>query len=286
VLGTYHLTSLFDILNKIHFVYEPEQLWQFILEQACKTLQSEAGTYFEESENEQELKIRASFGMDRTRLSELPFRVGSGICGWVAQYHQPALVPDVRQDNRFNTAVDMMTGFTTRSVLCVPVLSQKRTYGVLEIMNKKNGPFNPADQEFMTLLGRQAAIAYQNLLLLAEVSQTKNLMESLVENLSGGLIAMDAAGALTIVNPASIQLLMLAGKPTAGSPMMEVLRDHPWFIETLQKTLTTRQTVSRQEIKIPIQGNPQRLGYTTILISDREKKVLGAGIIFQKLSSP
>ena len=38
MLGSYHLTSLFDILNKIHFVYEPDMLWRYILEQACKTL--------------------------------------------------------------------------------------------------------------------------------------------------------------------------------------------------------------------------------------------------------
>ena len=44
MLGTYHLNALFEILNKLHFVYEPETLWQFILEQACKTVQAEAGT--------------------------------------------------------------------------------------------------------------------------------------------------------------------------------------------------------------------------------------------------
>ena len=285
MLGTYHLTALFDILNKIHFVYEPMELWKFILEQACKTLQAEAGTFYEVSENQQQLKVAAVFGMEESRLSGVPFKMGVGISGWVAQYHQPALVNDVSQDNRFNRDVDLKTGFNTKSMLCIPVFSQKRTYGVLQIMNRTEGPFSPQDQEFMTLLGRQAAIAYQNLMLLREVSHTKILMESLVENLSGGLIAMDASGVLTILNPSSAQLLMLASKLGAGHPMQEVLKEYPWFIETLQNTLTTGKTVSRQETMVPIHGKPQRLGYSTILISDHEKNVLGAGILFQRLSS-
>src|ERR1700759_2479086 len=109
MLGTYHLTALFDILNKVHFLYEPRKLWEFVLEQGCKTVQSEAGTFFELSEDEQELCVKAAYGITFERLSGVPFRVGTGISGWVAQYHQPALVNDVRQDNRFNRQADVIT---------------------------------------------------------------------------------------------------------------------------------------------------------------------------------
>ena len=209
MLGTYHLNALFEILNKLHFVYEPKKLWQFVLEQGCKTVQAEAGTYFELTADEKEMTVKAAYGIDEKRLGEIPFQVGVGIAGWSAQYHQPALVPDVRQDNRFSKQIDLITGFTTRSILCVPVFSQKRTYGVLEVLNRKSGQFSPQDQEFMTLLGRQSAIAYQNLLLLDEVSHTKTLLESLLLNLSGGLIAVDLKGKLTIFNPAAASILHL-----------------------------------------------------------------------------
>jgi len=285
MLGTYHLNALFDILNKIHFIYEPQKLWEFVLEQACKTLQSEAGTFFELSDNEEELRVKAAHGIALDRLNQIPFKVGTGISGWVAQYHQAALVNDVRQDNRFNRQADIITGFVTKSILCTPVLSMKRTYGVMEIINRRSGVYNPQDQEFMTLLGRQAAVAYQNLLLMAEVSHTKVLMESLLENLSGGLIAMDASGLILVLNPASTQLLHLAGEKVVGKAASEILKAYPWFIEILQKTLRSKETVSRQETSVTIAGQPQRIGYTTILIRDHEKNMLGSGIIFQKLSN-
>src|SRR4029077_14203985 len=152
MLGTYHLNALFEILNKLHFVYDPLKLWRFVLEQACKTVQAEAGTYFELTDDETQMKVRSAFGIDEKRLGEISFQVGVGIVGWTAQYHQPALVPDVRQDNRFNKKIDLVTGFTTRAILCVLVFSQKRTFGVLEVLNRKGGLFGPQDQEFMTLL--------------------------------------------------------------------------------------------------------------------------------------
>src|SRR4029077_11923294 len=106
----------------------------------------------------------ASFGVNEERMKQIPFQSGVGICGWVLQYHQPALVTDVTQDNRFSRAVDAVTGIRTRAFSCVPVLSQKRAYGVLELINRKSGQFGPEDQEFMPVLRRQAAAAYQNLL--------------------------------------------------------------------------------------------------------------------------
>jgi adenylate cyclase len=284
MLGTYHLNALFEILNKLHFVYDPVKLWRYVLEQASKTVQAEAGTYFELSPDEKEMRVRAAYGMDESRLGEITFQVGVGIVGWTAQYHQPALVPDVRQDNRFNKKIDLVTGFTTRSILCVPVFSQKKTYGVLEVLNRKGGQFSPQDQEFMTLLGRQAAIAYQNLLLIEEVSHTKTLMESLLVNLTGGLVAMGLDGTITILNPSAAAIIHLPPGSYVGKSASETLKGVPWFEKTMRETLHSKQTVSRQETVVPIAGEDAKIGYTTILISDPDKKVLGSGIIFQRLS--
>ena len=284
MLGTYHLGALFEILNKLHFVYDPQKLWQFVLEQACKTVQAEAGTYFELADNEKDLQIGSAYGIDEKRLREISFQVGTGIAGWVAQYHQPALVTDVRQDNRFTKHVDLVTGFNTRSILCVPVFSQKRSYGVIEVLNRKGGQFSPQDQEFMILLGRQAAIAYQNLLLLDEVSNTKMLLESLLLNLSGGLIAIDLKSQITIFNPAAATILHLPAGSYVGQPAAAVLKDFPWMIKTLGDTLSSKSTVSRQETMLSIGTESAKIGYTTILISDPQRIVLGSGMIFQRLS--
>ncbi len=284
MLGTYHLNALFEILSKLHFVYEPRKLWQFVLEQACKTIQAEAGTFFEVSGDENEMKVSVATGISEERLQEIPFRIGVGISGWVAQYHQPALVADIRQDNRFNRQVDLITGFTTRSVLCVPVFSQKRNYGVIEILNRKSGQFSPQDQEFMMLLGRQAAVAYQNLVLVDEISHTKTLLESILVNLTGGLIAVGVDSKIMVFNPAAASILHLPAGSYTGKTAVEALKAFPWLAKTLSDTLATSSTVSRQETTMDIEGQAATIGYTTILIKDPAGKLLGSGIIFQRLS--
>jgi PAS domain S-box-containing protein len=283
MLGTYHLTSLFDILKELHFIYEPKKLWKYVLEKSCLILQAEGATFFTANEEGSEMLVEAAHGVDEQKLQQIPFRSGVGVCGWVLQYQQPALVTDVTQDNRFSRQVDVVTGLKTRSVLCVPVLSQKRTYGVIELINRKSGQFGPQDQEFMTVLGRQAAAAYQNLLFLQEVEHAKTLLQSVLENLSGGLIAADPQGKILVMNPSAARLLGLASPALSGQPIQEVFKDHSWFIDILKKTLADKNAVSRQEVQLPLHGEPRRVGYTTMLISDRQKKLLGSGIIFQEL---
>lgn len=283
MLGTYHLNALFDILNKLHFVYEPQELWQFVIEQACKTIQAESGTYFQLSENEEALEPVCSFGIDISRLRKVSFKVGHGVAGWVAQFHQPALVADVRTDNRFNRQIDHVLGYQTKMILCVPVFSQKRNYGVLETLNRKSGQFSPQDQEFLTLLGRQAAVAYQNLLLLDEAARTRAWLESLMRSLSGGLVAIDPKNKIAVLNPSAAGILGLPVADYTGKPADVILIDFPWIRETLSQLLAQPAHLSRQETVLRIQNQDVRLGYSTIPIQNAEGKSLGAGLIFQRL---
>jgi adenylate cyclase len=285
MLDPEHLNPLFDILNKLHFVSDPAQLWPFVLEESCRTLQAEAGTYFELSAQGRELRVMATCGIEETKLQRLPFPIGSGISGWVAQYRQPALVNDVSQDHRFNASVDRIMGFNTRSILCVPVLSTKGLEGVMEIINRKVDLFTPLDQEFMTLLGRQASIAAQNLFLWSEVRSKEMLLQNLLANFSAGLIAIDGAGGVTVLNPAARMILGLPPAAAVGQPAAEVLNTVPWLLETLEKTIANRRAVSRQETRLTLESRSVRLGYTTILIAGADQQVMGAGIIFQKLDA-
>src|SRR5437773_2536540 len=115
MLNTYHLNALLDILKDTHFISEPDKLWKFVLEECCKVLQAEAGTFFLASKNGSELEVRAAHGIDEGRLKQIPFRSGVGICGWVLKYQQPAWVTDVAKDNRYNHSVEAVTGIRTHS---------------------------------------------------------------------------------------------------------------------------------------------------------------------------
>lgn len=79
---------------------------------------------------------------------ETPFiriKIGKGIAGSVAATGEPIDVGDAYRDERFNRRVDMVTGYRTRQVVCVPIKSQLgRVVAVLQCINK----FGPHDATF------------------------------------------------------------------------------------------------------------------------------------------
>src|SRR5215813_12848829 len=94
---------------------------------------------------------------------EIKLEVGEGIAGWVAETREIVNIPDAYADQRFQPAVDLKSGYRTRSILAVPMLGALGgLVGVLQVLNKHDGPFTTADEELASALGSQAAIAIEN----------------------------------------------------------------------------------------------------------------------------
>ena len=85
-----------------------------------------------------------------------------GIAGLVAHTGESILVPDVRADPRFFSGVDEVTGFTTREIICAPLVAQDRTIGVIEILNKQQGAFTTDDVRLIESVAAQIASALEN----------------------------------------------------------------------------------------------------------------------------
>jgi putative nucleotidyltransferase with HDIG domain len=82
-----------------------------------------------------------------------------GIAGWVAHHGKPLHITDAQADERFNPDVDSMTGFQTRSVICVPLMMKTGIVGVIELLNEKEGFYSEKDMEIITYLADQAAVS-------------------------------------------------------------------------------------------------------------------------------
>ncbi len=94
---------------------------------------------------------------------EIRLAVGEGIAGWVAQTREIVNIPDAYADQRFQPAVDLKSGYRTRSLVSVPMLGALGgLVGVLQVLNKQDGPFTRPDEELLVALASQAAIAIEN----------------------------------------------------------------------------------------------------------------------------
>lgn len=84
-----------------------------------------------------------------------------GIAGHAFTSGEPIAIAESLQDARFTPDVSAGTGYTPRSILAVPMRSEQRTTGVLEILDKRDGTFSLRDIELASVFADQAAVAIQ-----------------------------------------------------------------------------------------------------------------------------
>ena len=77
------------------------------------------------------------------------FSVGIGIAGWVAETGDTLNVKDAYADPRFNKMVDEQTGYVTRNILCMPIFIRGQVIGIVQMVNKADGPFTKVNLLFL-----------------------------------------------------------------------------------------------------------------------------------------
>lgn len=108
-------------------------------------------------------------GADFIRGQRLP--KDSGIVGWVVAHGAPLLAPDVSQDARHYPQFDVLSGFQTRSMLCVPLQSQGVVIGAIAVLNKHQAQFGQEDLRLLSSLAAPAAAAIENARLYTQARQ-------------------------------------------------------------------------------------------------------------------
>ena len=151
------------------------------IEQAIRVLHVESGSILLLDAGSGELEFVAASGAGADTLKGQRLPPGAGVAGWVIQNKQSAIVPDVKKDPHFFPKVDDFTSFATRSILAVPLLIQGQVIGVMEALNKLNGPIGAADMRLLESLASSAAIAIEHARLFGQVTDFAANLEREVE---------------------------------------------------------------------------------------------------------
>jgi len=171
------LERLLDVSRRLGATVELDPLLAAIADAATSVLDCERATVFLLDRQTQELCSRLATGIAASPIAEIRFPVGRGIAGEVAATGVPIDIPDAYADTRFNPEFDRKSGFHTTSMLTLPLSGHDgTTVGVLQVLNKRGGPFGGRDTEIATFLGTQAGVAIQRQMLLEEYA-TKQRIE-------------------------------------------------------------------------------------------------------------
>jgi len=110
----------------------------------------------------EELELTVAFNVKVKIKKKFRLKIGQGIAGHVAASGESIIVNDTKESPHFFSGVDKHTGFTTKTVLCVPMISQGKVLGVIQVLNKKKGGFSLSDEDLLQSIAASVSIAIEN----------------------------------------------------------------------------------------------------------------------------
>ena len=137
-----------------------EGLIERVVITASKVMQADRASLFLLDNLTGQLWSKVAEGMER---KEIRVPVGQGLAGWSALHDELININDAYEDERFDPAYDLTTGYRTKNVLCGPIKNlQGETVGVIQVINKRQGDFDARDENLFRAFAYQTAIALEN----------------------------------------------------------------------------------------------------------------------------
>ncbi|MDQ7783717.1 MAG: sigma 54-interacting transcriptional regulator [Desulfomonilaceae bacterium] len=150
-------------------------LIELLLREAPTMMNAERATIFLADHQTQELYSHLGVGLAHDQI-RIPWQ--TGIAGWVFTHAESLNIADPYKDPRFNKGVDPRTGYTTKSLLCVPLRCPGGpTIGVFQVLNKRAGVFTTTDLEILEILASQAARAMEHAIEWDHLRQKASLLK-------------------------------------------------------------------------------------------------------------
>lgn len=188
------LERLLAVARRLGATVDLDAMLAAIVDAATALLDCERATVFLYDPTADELCSRIATGIADSPSAEIRFPASRGIAGDVARTGRPVNLPDAYADARFNPEFDRASGFRTRSMLAVRLTDHDdATVGVLQLLNKRAGPFDARDEEIAGFLASQAGVAIQRQRLLQHFAEKQRIDRDLgiARSIQQGLLPRD-----------------------------------------------------------------------------------------------
>jgi adenylate cyclase len=193
--------TLLRVMRAVSSELALDQLLGKIVAMTSEVMDAERATLFLLDRRRGDLWSKVAQGIGS---QEIRVPLGVGIVGHVAGAGETVNIADVYRDARFNPEVDRRTGYRTRNMLCMPLRNESaEIVGVIQVLNKRNGPFTGEDEELLNALGSQTSIALENSRLFEEVQYIRNYNESILRTMASGVVTLGSDGTVAFCNAAA-----------------------------------------------------------------------------------
>jgi diguanylate cyclase (GGDEF)-like protein len=157
-----HLTVFHQVARALTQSLELREILEIIMQKMVQFFNPERWSMLMVDQNNNELTYAIAVGEDAESLRGLTIPMGEGLAGWVASTGNPLVVPDVSQDIQWSAFSRAHPELRISSIACIPIRSNDRTLGVIQLFNSKLDLMSEYSQSFIRILCDYAAIAIQN----------------------------------------------------------------------------------------------------------------------------
>jgi signal transduction histidine kinase len=153
-----------EIERELRRIKDPDLILGNLLAKAIEALDCEAGSILlREDENLGKLYFRTAIGEKSEALNGYTIGLDQGIAGWVVRNGKAARVNDVSSDGRYDPSLAEIIGFETRQILAVPLKTEERVIGAVEVLNRTTGtPFTVESVRFLEFISLRIVKAIES----------------------------------------------------------------------------------------------------------------------------
>jgi Nif-specific regulatory protein len=158
------LSLLVDLASLLTREVDFDALLGTTCERVAEALSAERATIWLVDAERGDLVSRVAI-LPELPVPSLRLPLGQGIAGWVARMGEPVRIADASKDERFDSSIDRTTGYTTRSILAVPIREGGPVRGVVQVLNRRiadsgqPSTFDEEDEKYLLALAGQIARA-------------------------------------------------------------------------------------------------------------------------------
>ncbi len=155
-----HAELLLEVTRRMAGYGTLDEVLNALVEMTTTEISAERGSLFLNDPDTNELYSRVAQGNIQREIRILNT---SGVAGHVFTAGEALIIHDAYADGRFNRSIDEQTGFSTRSILCVPIKTVKGAIiGVAQTLNKRSGKFTKQDLHLLEAITSQGTLALQS----------------------------------------------------------------------------------------------------------------------------
>lgn len=159
------LADLFERVQQINSYKTDEEALYFILDMALEKVPADAGSILKADAGSGDLTFLVARGPKAADLlsSKIVVPAGQGIAGFCSSEGVSVAISDVQKDPRFYSGVGEKVDYETKSLACAPMMSHGRSFGCLQLLNRKAGAsFLEHEIGILSYLSHQVALYMNN----------------------------------------------------------------------------------------------------------------------------